>query len=157
MDSTTNLQRSISDQIRETAIRIYEEWKPAIQATLTSVRDWLINNRDNIAQWAGKVAAYFGYVRDVFIGFVKTMQESPKEGFQVLMKSLIEVMKAAAEIAVDLAVRIGKGIWEGVREGVFGGTNEDEIGNRAMESVQAGRRRNLQNESPYGHEAGWRR
>ncbi|MEN6334783.1 MAG: hypothetical protein ABFE01_11015, partial [Phycisphaerales bacterium] len=138
MGSTTNLLRSISDQIRELAIRVYDEWKPAIQATLTSVRDWLIKNRDTIAEWAGKIGAYFTYVKEVFSGFVETLQKSPKEGFQVLMQSLIEVMRAAAQIAVDLAIRIGKGIWEGVREGVLGGIDEGEVKQRAMELYKAG-------------------
>lgn len=138
MGSTTNLLRSIGDQIKELTISIYAEWKPTIQATLTTVRDWLVQNRDTIAKWAGKVGAYFTYVKDVFAGFVQTLQKSPKEGFQVLMKSLIEVMKAAAEIAVDLAVRIGKGIWEGVREGVLGGIDETAVTQRAMEIYKAG-------------------
>lgn len=120
MGSTTNLLRSISDQVKELSIAVYEQWKPTIQATLTTVRDWLIQNRESVAKWAGRVGAYFGYVKDVFVGFVETLQKSPTEGFRVLMTSLIEVMKAAAEIAVDLAVRIGKGVWEGVRAGVLG-------------------------------------
>lgn len=134
MGSTTNLLRSISDQIKELSISIYEGWKPTIQATLTTVRDWLINNRDMIARWSGRVGAYFGYVKDVFAGFIDVMQKSPTEGFKILMESLIGVMKAAAEIAVDLAVRIGKGIWEGVRRGVLGETEDaNAIHARAMD------------------------
>lgn len=133
-DSVTNISRSLSDQIREMAIAIYQQWRPTIQSTLKGVRDWILENRDTIAKWAGIVGAHVTYTRDVFVGLLRTMQESPKEGFQVLLKSLIEVMKAAAEIAVDLAVRIGKGIWEGVRRGVLGDAeDEGAIRKRAMD------------------------
>lgn len=121
MDSTTNILRSIKDAFEEVAIIVYTEWQVYIQTAFKDLRDWLIENREVIGKWAGVVGAHFIYVKDIFVGFVRTLQQSPKEGFTVLMKSLIEVMKAAASIAIDLAVRIGKGIWEGVREGVFGG------------------------------------
>jgi len=53
-DSTTNLLRSMGEQFKDMAKAIYEVWKPQVQASLQSVRDWVLKNREAVAKWIGE-------------------------------------------------------------------------------------------------------
>ncbi len=135
---TKILLSQLRDAWTEIKEKIADKWQPLIDKTIASLRDWLIANVDQIATWAEKLGYYVQYAGEVFAGFVKIMQQSPKQGFQALLDSLIAVIKAAGKIAIDLAIRIGKGIWQGVKESILSSEpSYEDLKPRAMELYKA--------------------
>ena len=60
LNSTTNVLRTMWEQIQELGILIGDEFKPYVTAAAKAMRDWLVDNKDDIAAYVGRVVRYVG-------------------------------------------------------------------------------------------------
>lgn len=95
--SVTNLLRSTGDQFKELAIAIYEKWKPHIQSALETLRDWLAENRDRVADVVGGVtdnlATFAAWLRTDWAGAIKGGFEILTQVAQAVLQSLVALFE----------------------------------------------------------------
>jgi len=120
-------------QIRSTLENIGTGMLPMVTKMAITIRDWLFTHQTMFAKWGESLAAALKMAGDVFLQVVGIFRDTPSEGFDVLLESMIAVIKAAGKIAVEMAVRIGKGIWQSVKASVFGEKMDADIEERAQE------------------------
>lgn len=110
--------KNVLSDISET---IAEPLLPSITSSAHAIKNWALENRDNIGWWANKTYSYVTLVKDIFWEFLKFMREDWRAGMSFVFDSFLELLKATFETAIIMAIAGGKGIWKGVKAGILGG------------------------------------
>lgn len=80
----------------------------------TAVRDWAVNNQDQIAQWAKRVQIEMTYMKDTLWSFIKFLHADWKEGWITTGEVITVIMRATAEtikiIFTDSMIALGKAL-----------------------------------------------
>jgi len=95
--SVTNLLRSLTDQIKELAIQIYEKWRPNLVRALTAIRDFLVLHGDAIAEtignWTNGLASFVKYITTDFSSAVEIGLKVGLEAFKAFGRALMVIME----------------------------------------------------------------
>ena len=128
LNSTSNVFTQISEQVQRTGETIGQVFQVDVTNAGKSFRDWLVNNQDQIKEWADFVR---DKIQDV-IAKIKEYIALAKSGnfeaifkdlgnvFSTMKKGLEAVFEKLKPIAVDVGKQIGMGLWSAVADTPLG-------------------------------------
>ena len=119
-ESTGGALKQMRAVLGDVAETIANPFLPAIKRSAQAVKDWAIQNMDNISLWAQKTYSSVVVVKDIFMEFVNFMKEDWRTGLSFAFDSFLELMKTAFNSAVTLAIAGGRGIAKGIKDGLLG-------------------------------------
>jgi hypothetical protein len=114
-DTTTNAARVLLSQVKILATELGDVLLPHINAVAVAMRDWLIENREDIVAW-------FNDAVDKFMRFVDFLRSDFRQGFQgslEIIRLVVEALvKAILAVFEDAFTNIGKNIAPWILKGV---------------------------------------
>jgi hypothetical protein len=94
-DSTTNVFRVLWTQVKLLAQELGTELLPVVTSVGVAMRDWLIENREDIIEW-------FGTAVDKFEAFIDFLRADFQQGFT----GSLEILTLIADAAMDAVVSV---------------------------------------------------
>jgi hypothetical protein len=114
-DSITRLKESFSGLGNSIAVDL----APKLENIITSIKDFMVANRDKIVVMIDRLVDGFGFLVDYAKGFVSTIQSKGwVEGLKALGLDIIKALKAAFEYIKPVAVDLGRMMAQGFKEGL---------------------------------------
>ncbi len=105
------------------------------KGSIIDLSNAIIKNQRIIESWAIAFADRIVFIKDVLFDFLKLLKTDFHKGFQAILDSLIELLKAFAKTIINLSIRTGEAIWKGITEGMMGG-REDLVRKSARQIFQ---------------------
>lgn len=94
---TAPLLKQVRDAWGDVWKAIYGKWKPAIQGYLATVRDFLIDNVDLIAKWAGKVSDAVVAIIKALKSVVEFLETEYLTGWKKSMEAVTLIVEATVD------------------------------------------------------------
>jgi len=94
LGSTTNVFRAIKDQVKLLSIEYGKILLPAGTKVANKMKEFLVENREEIIRFAGKAYSGMVLVKDIFKAYINFMKDDWKEGFRKSLDSTVVLFKA---------------------------------------------------------------
>lgn len=128
LDSTANVFRVVVSQLKVTANTIGRVFIPMVTKAAIAVRDWLINNQDQIKKWADALRSKIQVVVDVISGLFGLAKDNRwNDVFAVIgailgntFRAIGEFLKTNLPKAKELGKQMGQGLWAAIAETPLG-------------------------------------
>jgi len=120
LDNVAGSYTKLKSVVTGVWLAIQEKFKGSLQDTLDAMREWVVDHKAAILEWANAFIEGVWDVKDGLLSFVEYMQKDWISATKWAMSSFLDVLEATFNSAVTLAIAGGRGIWKGVKKGVMG-------------------------------------
>ena len=119
LDSTTNVFRSIWGIVKELAIEIGKKLLPAVTKIGIKMRDWLVENKEQVIEWAGVWIKWIEKVINKLWNLIDIFRVDYKKGIGIIKDETILVLTALVDIFLIAGYAAGKAFMKGLSAWMF--------------------------------------